>query len=123
MKNSANSKQNLTNLFLWVGIILLTLFACYGVYYFHLSPYIRFVSWTVTALAALLLIVFTTEGKKLFAFGKEAKYELEKVVWPTRQETTQITMIVMVMVTATGFVLWGIDSIIIWAIAKLTQMG
>ena len=54
---------------------------------------------------------------------KEAKIELQKVVWPTRQEAVQTTSIVMVMVTITGFVLWGIDSGMLWAIGKITHLG
>ena len=56
-------------------------------------------------------------------FAKEAKLELQKVVWPTRQETIQTTSIVMVMVAITGFVLWGIDSGMLWAIGKITHLG
>ncbi|WBV68853.1 preprotein translocase subunit SecE [Legionella pneumophila] len=65
----------------------------------------------------------TTTGKRVFAFAQEAKVELLKVVWPTRQETIQTTTIVMVMVGLTGFILWGVDSIMMWAIAKLTHLG
>ena len=55
----------------------------------------------------------------MFEFAKEAKIELRKVVWPTRQETIQTTSIVMVMVAVTGFILWGIDSGMMWIIAKI----
>ena len=53
----------------------------------------------------------------------EAKAELLKVVWPTRQETIQTTSIVMIMVAVTGFILWGIDSGMMWVIAKITHLG
>jgi preprotein translocase subunit SecE len=65
----------------------------------------------------------TVQGKQVFSFGKEAKLELQKVVWPTRQETIQTTSIVMVMVALTGFILWGIDSGMLWAIGKITHLG
>ncbi len=71
----------------------------------------------------LMFTYMTTVGKQLFEFAQEAKAELLKVVWPNRQETVQTTTIVMVMVGVTGFILWGIDSIMMWAIAKLTHLG
>ena len=66
---------------------------------------------------------FTAKGEQVFSFAKEAKIELQKVVWPSRQETIQTTSIVMIMVTITGFVLWGIDSGMLWAIGKITHLG
>ena len=59
----------------------------------------------------------------MFVFVKEAKVELLKVIWPTRQETIQTTAIVMIMVALMGFILWGIDSVMVWAILKLTHLG
>lgn len=65
----------------------------------------------------------TSVGKQVFKFAQESKVELLKVVWPTRQETIQTTTIVIVMVTVTGFILWGVDSVMMWAIAKITHLG
>ncbi len=65
----------------------------------------------------------TTAGKQVFKFAQESKVELLKVVWPTRQETIQTTTIVIVMVAVTGFILWGVDSVMMWAIAKITHLG
>jgi preprotein translocase subunit SecE len=79
--------------------------------------------WIGWLVATLAIAFFTEKGKEVFAFAKEAKIELEKVVWPTRQETIQTTTIVMVMVMVTGFVLWGIDSGMMWAIGKITHLG
>jgi preprotein translocase subunit SecE len=71
----------------------------------------------------MIFAYMTTVGKKLFEFAQEAKTEMLKVVWPNRQETIQTTTIVMVMVGVTGFILWGIDSIMMWAIARLAHLG
>ena len=79
--------------------------------------------WIGWLVLTLVFGFMTTQGKQVFLFAKEAKIELEKVVWPTRQETIQTTSIVMIMVTVTGFILWGIDSGMMWAIGRLTQLG
>ncbi|MGB2103151.1 MAG: preprotein translocase subunit SecE, partial [Luminiphilus sp.] len=45
---------------------------------------------------------------------KGSRMEIRKVVWPTRQETTQTTLIVFVFVIITGLILWGLDSVLGW---------
>ena len=59
-------------------------------------------------------------GQKVWVFAKQSRMELRKVVWPTRQETIQTTMIVVAMVVVMALVLWGVDSILTWAITWLT---
>jgi preprotein translocase subunit SecE len=41
------------------------------------------------------------------------------VVWPTRTETTQTTLIVLVAITVAALILWGLDSLFGWAMAAL----
>ena len=47
-------------------------------------------------------------------FIQQVRSEVSKVVWPTRQETTQTTLIVFVFVIITGLILWGLDSVLGW---------
>ena len=107
----------------WLAVILITAGAFFCTYYYTFSGPIQSIIWLSWFVISLFLSYLTTTGKKVFAFAQEAKIELLKVVWPTRQETVQTTTIVMVMVTLTGFILWGIDSIMMWAIAKITHLG
>ncbi len=109
--------------FLWVGVALITAAAFALTYLFHFSGPIKVLVWLVWLVLGLALAFFTKKGQAVFVFAKEAKVELKKVVWPTRQETVQTTSIVMVMVGATGFVLWGVDSVMMWAIGKITHLG
>ncbi|CEK09430.1 preprotein translocase subunit SecE [Legionella hackeliae] len=123
MKNSSDSKLNFKEIMLWFGIVLITIFAFLGTYYFDFTAPIKAIVWIGWFVLVGVLGFFTSKGRQVFAFAKEAKIELQKVVWPTRQETIQTTSIVMIMVTVTGFVLWGVDSAMMWAIAKLTHLG
>jgi preprotein translocase subunit SecE len=41
------------------------------------------------------------------------------VVWPTRRETAQSTVIVILMVLVVGIYLWLLDAISFWAIYDL----
>ncbi|MGQ3891882.1 preprotein translocase subunit SecE [Legionella sp. CNM-4043-24] len=123
MKNSINKALNLKDVSLWFGIICVTAAAFLFTYGFNFSSPVKVIIWIVWLVLSGLLGFFTNQGQQVFAFGNEAKIELQKVVWPTRQETIQTTSIVMIMVTVTGFILWAIDSGMMWVIAKITHLG
>jgi len=107
----------------WLAIALLTVVAFFGTYYFHFSGPIKALMWVGWLVLTLTAGFFTAQGRRFFIFAKEAKTEMQKVVWPSRQETIQTTSIVMIMVAITGFILWGIDSGMMWAIGKITHLG
>jgi preprotein translocase subunit SecE len=75
-------------------------------------------------LAAAGLSVFiasqTVVGSQAFAFVGATQVEVRKVVWPTRQETLQTTMVVILMVMLVAILLWGVDSLLGWAVRSLT---
>ena len=45
--------------------------------------------------------------------------EIRKVVWPTRQETTQTTLIVVAVVLVMALLLWGLDSLLGWLVSMI----
>ena len=59
----------------------------------------------------------------LIGFGREARMEVRKVVWPSRQETVQTTFMVIVAVIIIGIFLWLIDMLLAEAIQLLTGTG
>ena len=123
MKNTEDSRMKLNERIAWMAIVLVTVASFFGTYYFHFSAPIKALIWIGWLVLTLFLGFLTAKGYEVYLFAKEAKIELQKVVWPTRQEAVQTTSIVMVMVTITGFVLWGIDSGMLWAIGKITHLG
>lgn len=52
----------------------------------------------------------TDRGQRVWNLAREARTELRRVVWPTRQETTQTTGIVLILVLVFALILWGLDS-------------
>jgi preprotein translocase subunit SecE len=54
----------------------------------------------------------STSGREFLNFAKEAVRETKKVVWPTRKEATQITMIVFAFVLVMAVFLWGTDKLL-----------
>lgn len=122
-REQAKDGGQMGNLLGYVGIALVTVLAFFATYYLKVSASIEGFVWILWILCVLGFALLTRTGRYVFNFAKEAKIELQKVVWPTRQETVQTTGIVMVMVAVTGFFLWGIDSLMIWVIGKLTHLG
>jgi preprotein translocase SecE subunit len=51
--------------------------------------------------------------------ARAARTEIRKVVWPTRQEATQTTLVVVAVVLVTSLVLWGLDTFLGWLASKL----
>jgi preprotein translocase subunit SecE len=62
-------------------------------------------------------------GINTWNFGRSAVIEVRKAVWPTRQETVQTTLMVMVMVIIVGIILWLFDMALLWAVKLLTGQG
>lgn len=105
----------------WILIGLLLIAGLVANYYFSE------VAWAVRAaigiiwFCALVAVAFTTaQGHRAWGFIKAARGELRKVVWPTRQETTQTTLVVVTMVVITALVLWGLDTFFFWAVSLVT---
>ncbi len=54
-------------------------------------------------------IKFDPKNFGLLNFFKEVQAELKNCVWPTRQETTKLTTIVIIIALAVGFALSSFD--------------
>ena len=75
----------------------------------------------VAAVAVAAGIFYTSStGRAAWEFARESRTELRKVVWPTRQETVQTTLVVMLVVILVGIFLWLLDSLLLWVVKALT---
>ena len=54
----------------------------------------------------------TEFGKNAVKLISDARTEIAKVVWPGRGETTQMTIMVLVMILILALVFWGLDSLL-----------
>jgi len=87
----------------------------YGNSYYADQPILyRVIALLVLALVAGWVASLTQKGGDFLALVKGSRTEIRKVVWPTRQVTTQTTLIVFVFVIITGLILWGLDSVLGW---------
>jgi preprotein translocase subunit SecE len=92
-----------------------------GFYYFDDQPqWIRVIALLAAVGLGVLIALQTAVGQAAWAFRRDAIIEVRKVVWPTRKETVQTTMIVLVVVIIMSLLLWGLDSLLAWAVRVLT---
>jgi len=49
--------------------------------------------------------------ERIRRFLQEVRYEVRKVVWPTRRETITYTSVVVVSVVAVGLLVWAMDAV------------
>jgi preprotein translocase subunit SecE len=103
------------------GVVLLLIAA--GVvgnsYYADQSLLYRVLALVVLALLAGWVAAQTSRGAAFWSLIKGSRTEIRKVVWPTRQETSQTTLIVVVFVFVTALILWGLDSLLGWLAAMI----
>ncbi|MDQ7090219.1 MAG: preprotein translocase subunit SecE [Methylococcales bacterium] len=83
----------------------------------------RVLGLVFVVIVAIGLILTTGFGRNTWAFMLEAKQEVRKVVWPTREETVRTTLLVFGMVFMVGLVLWLLDMFLFWGIRLLTGQG
>jgi preprotein translocase subunit SecE len=66
-------------------------------------------------------VVFLTsfKGAQTREFLSESRFELRKVVWPTRQEAGRATVMIIIAVIVISLILAGFDVVIQWAVKWL----
>jgi preprotein translocase subunit SecE len=89
-------------------------------YYSELSVPIRIGAWLVILALSGFVASKTQKGRWVVEFFRDSRLELRKVIWPTREETLQTTLVVAVMVIILSLILWGMDGILVWLIGWLT---
>jgi len=89
-------------------------------YFSGQSVALRLSGWLILCCVAGVIAFQTNLGRKIWVFLQDSRMELRKVVWPTRQETIQTTLLVMAMVVVTAIFLWGVDSFLLWVVGFLT---
>jgi len=98
--------------------------AIWGFYFFgDQALFVRVIGLLVAMVVITAVVMQTAVGRNAWGFIQESRVELRKVVWPTRKETTQTTLIVMAMVVAIGLFLWALDALFIQAVKLLTGQG
>ena len=100
--------------------VLVLIAGVVGFYYFEdESQLLRVLGMLGVAVVAFLIAATTDKGRRSMAFVKDARIEVRKVVWPTRQEALQTTVAVLFMVVLVAIMLWLFDMFLGWGVSKL----
>ena len=92
------------------GVALLVLAGIAAYYVLAAQPgFVRWSALGVGLAAAVVLFLVSQPGKRLIAFGRDSWREVQKVVWPTKQESMQMTGYVFVFVAVMALFLWLAD--------------
>ena len=92
-------------------------------YYAEAPRLMRVGGIVLDVLLALGLASQTDRGRQVVGFVRDAQIEVRKVVWPTRQETVQTTVVVMIVVVVFAFLLWLLDLFLGWAMQSVLGHG
>ena len=95
-----------------------------GFYYYaeqFFLPY-RVLALLAVTVVSIVIAYNTTAGKSLWTYAQDSRAELRKVVWPTRTETMQTTLVVAIVVVVVGLILWLLDIGFGWAIRELLAL-
>ena len=84
---------------------------------------IRILAVVLGLVAGAAVFMNTTLGGRTRGFLSESRFELRKVVWPSRQETTRTMWVVIAVVIVISLALAGMDVIIQWAVKWLLGNG
>ena len=88
--------------------------------FYLLGTYPLAVRWLIVfgALAAGIAVALqSAQGRAFWQFVQGSRVELRKIVWPTRQETLQTTLVVMVAILVLGIFFWVLD----WLLGSITR--
>jgi preprotein translocase subunit SecE len=116
-----NQEESALDWLKWLVSIALLLAGLIGNYYYsEVSLLVRTLAWFGVLAVSGFVASRTRKGKWVLEFFRDSRAELRKVVWPTREETIQTTLVVAAMVIVLSLILWGMDGILVWLIGWLT---
>ncbi len=67
----------------------------------------------------IAIAMTSTQGQRLWHFIQGSRVEIRKVIWPTRQETTQTAIAVFVFTLVLALFFWALDSGLLWVTRQL----
>jgi preprotein translocase subunit SecE len=96
------------------------LIAAAGIVAFYLlkgeqADWVRWSLFAGSLVLGALVFAVSQYGRDFWKFVLDARIELYKVFWPTRQETGTMTLVVVVFVIILALFFWGVDTVLGWA--------
>jgi len=120
MNAKADSNASPLDSLKWLIVVALVVIGVVAnQYYASESILYRAIGLLVLGAVALFIAAQTAKGRSLLVLAKESRAEIRKVVWPSRPETVQTTLIVVAVVLIMGLLLWGLDTFLGWLVSLI----
>jgi len=104
----------------WIVVAALVAVAIVGNSYFSdQSLLYRVLGIVAISAVAGFIALQTAKGITFWTLVKGSRTEIRKVVWPSRQETVQTTLIVLAFVVLVALMLWGLDTLLGWLVSMV----
>jgi preprotein translocase subunit SecE len=104
-----------------IFIVLASLVAYY--YFGDASALLRTLGVLLAVALAAVVALTSLQGRTLWKFIQGARVELSKVVWPTKDETLQTTLVVLVVAVIGGVFFFLIDRFLLWITTTIMGQG
>ena len=99
----------------WLVVLALLAGAVYANIYFSAeSVFYRSLGFLFVAAIAVAIAVQTQKGHAFWELILSARTEWKRIVWPTKQERNQTTMLVVAVVFVLSLLLWLLDLLFGW---------
>ncbi|SEP19684.1 preprotein translocase subunit SecE [Aquisalimonas asiatica] len=124
MKSKSNTENSPADTIKLVAALVILGAGIFGFYVYEDQPQLfRVLGILAVGAVAVGIAVTTNPGANLWRFMQDSRTEVRKVVWPTRQETVQTTIIVLIVVVLVAIFLWLMDMFFLWGVQQLLNPG
>lgn len=124
MSEKTENASNPMDLLKWLIVFALLAGVITANYvYGELSVLYRAIGAVAGVAIAGFIAATTVKGSAFLTFAKDSRMEVRKVVWPSRQELNQTTLIVLAATAVAALLLWGLDGILVWVVGLITGIG
>jgi preprotein translocase subunit SecE len=110
-ETSESGVLDIIKLLLSAGVLVGGLYGYY--YYLEMSLPLRVLMVLGGLIVGIGIAMTSVQGQRLQAFIQGSRVEIRKVVWPTKQETTQTAIAVFVFTLIMALFFWGLDSLLL----------
>ena len=113
-ETSESGLLDIVKLLIAAGAIIGGLYAYYYFEAVNVALPLRVLMVLGGAGVGIAIAMTSTQGQRLWHFIQGSRVEIRKVVWPTKQETTQTAIAVFVFTLIMMLFFWALDSGLLW---------
>jgi len=117
-ETSQSGVLDIIKLLIAAGVLIGGLYSYYY-YEFELALPVRVLIVLGGTGVGIAIGMMSTQGQRLWHFIQGSRVEIRKVVWPTKQETTQTAIAVFVFTLVMMLFFWLLDSGLLWLTRRL----